>query len=80
MTREEYMRIQNGEVVWAKNNPNDRISWKHSDEDNMVFRFDDDPETEYYLYRDYAELPQDRKAVFDRENPYWAAYFRPGKE
>lgn len=76
MTREEYERIERGEVVWIRNNPGDRISWKHSNEDNMVFRFDDDPKTEYYLYRDYKSLSGERKFIFDKENPYWAAFFR----
>lgn len=79
MTREEYIRIQNGEVVWIKNNPHDKISWKHSNEDNIVFRFDDDPETEYYLYRDYSKLPKERKAIFDRENPFWKRFFSEAK-
>lgn len=79
MTREEYIRIQNGEVVWIKNNPRDQISWKHSDEDNMVFRFEDDPEREYYLYRDYSKLTKERKAIFGRENPFWARFFSEAK-
>lgn len=75
MTREEYERIQNGETVWIKHNPKDKISWKHSGEDNMVFRFEDDPETEYFLYRDYEKLTKPQKSVFDSENPYWARFF-----
>ena len=75
MTREEYERIQNGETVWIKNNPKDHISWKHSDEDNMVFRFEDEPEKEYFLYRDYSSLTKAQKVVFDKENPFWARFF-----
>lgn len=75
MTREEYKIIQNGGVVWLKNNPRDKISWKHSNDDNIVFRFDDDPEKEFFLYRDYSKLTPERKKVFDKENPFWARYF-----
>lgn len=75
MTLDEYERIQNGETVWIKNSPKHKISWKHSGEDNMVFRFEDDPGTEYYLYRDYGSLTKAQKAIFDRENPFWARFF-----
>ena len=64
----------NGEVIWDRNKPTDHVSWKRSDEDNMVFRFDDEP-TEYFLYRDYHTLPPEKKKIFDRENPFWARFF-----
>ena len=75
MTREEAERIEKGEVLWLKEKPSNKISWKHSNEDNLVFRFDDEPEREYYLYRDYRSMAPDRKKVFDEENPFWADFF-----
>ena len=75
MNMEDFERIENGEVVWLKNKPTDKISWKHNNEDNIVFRFEDNPEIEYCLYRDYYKLTPSQKAIFDKENPFWKKWF-----
>ena len=80
MTRQEAIdrekAVENGAVFWDKNAPGDLTSWKYDGTESMVFRFDDDPEKEYYLYRDYSTLTADRKEIFDRENPFWADWFK----
>jgi len=76
MNKQEYEQFQKNGFVWVKNNPTDKISWKQANEDNMIFRFDDDPEIEYFLFADYPwKLTKEQKEIFDRENPFWADFF-----
>ena len=67
-----------------KNNENDRIWWVEEGEmiedtwypqdGTMLFSFD--KETVFNLFEDYPyKLTPQQKAIFDKENPYWADFF-----
>ncbi len=71
-----------GGAIWEKK-PSEKIWWLNNKAERvgeLVFRFDNEPEKEYYLYRDYSTLSPERKAVFDKENPFWADFFSPNKK
>lgn len=67
-----------------KNNTNDIIWWVEEGEEingefypsdgNFLFSFD--KRKIFNLFRDYPqELTPEQKAIFDKENPYWANFF-----
>ena len=60
-----------------KNNPTDKIWWVDNEEETkgeFIFTFD---KKEYFnMFADYPHnLTPEQKAIFDRENPYWADFF-----
>jgi hypothetical protein len=58
-----------------KKNKDDVISWVESYADG-VFEFTFDREHIFNLFRDYPwQLTAEQKAIFDRENPFWADFF-----
>ncbi len=63
-------------AVWYKEHPEDRIWWLESDTaGDFVFSFD--KKRTFSLFRDYPEaLSAQQKEIFDRENPYWADFFK----
>lgn len=71
---------QLGKFYWSKNNPTDKIWWKEDDSiGNWVFSFD--KVHEFYMFQDYPyKLTDEQKAIFDKENPYWADFFRSRSE
>lgn len=59
-----------------KNNPNDVISWVDTDEKG-VWEFTFDRKTIFNMFADYPDkLTPEQKEIFDRENPYWADFFK----
>lgn len=60
-----------------KRNSNDIIQWVDNDMLGIFeFTFDGGI-TVYNMYRDYPyKLTPEQKAIFDKENPFWADYFR----
>lgn len=60
-----------------KNNSSDQIWWVDDPEELGVFRFTFDREHYFNLFEDYPwKLTPEQKAIFDRENPYWAGFFK----
>lgn len=61
-----------------KNNPDDKISWVDNLGESVgvfLFKFDGNDRV-FNMFRDYPhELTAEQKAIFDRENPYWAEFF-----
>lgn len=62
---------------FTKNHKGDKIWW--TSEVGVIgcpiFSFD--KKTLFYLWRDYPyKLTKEQKAVFDKENPYWANAFK----
>lgn len=68
-----------------KNNPKDIIWWVEEGEEingefypsdgNFLFSFD--KKKVFNMFRDYPqELTPEQKAIFDKENPYWANFFK----
>ena len=60
-----------------KNNPDDKIQWVDNDRIGVwEFTFDGGV-TIFNMYQDYPyKLTLEQKAIFDKENPFWADYFK----
>ena len=66
--------------VWEKHNESDQIWWLGNDDrvGEMVFSFD--KKTRFNLFTDYPwKLTSEQKEIFDKENPFWANFFRDKK-
>lgn len=63
-----------------KEHPGDQIWWLTPDQVG-VWEFSFDRKKIYSMYRDYphAMTPEEVR-IFDRENPYWAEYFKDRRE
>lgn len=60
-----------------KNEPNDKIWWVDDTEQTGVWLFSFDKKKIYNMFRDYPyKLTAIEKAIFDRENPFWADFFK----
>ena len=61
-----------------KNNPTDVIWWVDNEEEikgEWLFSFD--KKEVFNMFADYPhKLTADQKAIFDKENPYWADFFK----
>ena len=73
--------MQNNNVIeWVKENDDDQIWWQKNDiigED--VFSFD--RIQKFYMWQDYPyKLTREQKEIFDKENPYWADFFKDRTE
>lgn len=66
------------ESWWEKENPKDKIWWKEEIEPAIgEFVFSFDKIHEFNLFQDYPyKLTPEQKAIFDKENPYWADFFK----
>lgn len=63
-----------------KNNPSDKIWWVDNVEDRGIWLFTFDREKTYNLFADYPhKLTASEKRIFDKENPFWADYFKDRK-
>lgn len=59
------------------NEPNDVIWWVDDTETTGEWLFSFDQKKVYNMFRDYPEkLTPEQKAIFDKENPYWANFFK----
>lgn len=59
-----------------KNNPDDQIWWVENNETVGEWEFSFDKKTVFNMFADYPhKLTPEQKAVFDKENPYWADFF-----
>lgn len=60
-----------------KKNKTDKIWWTKEIHTIGEFLFSFDKKKIYNLYADYPEnLTPEEKEIFDKENPFWANYFR----
>lgn len=66
------------DYIFYKKNPTDTIYWVDTVEDYKgLFLFSFDKKTVFNLFADYPhKLTAEQKAIFDKENPYWANFFR----
>lgn len=68
-----------GKKFW-KENPSDKIWWTSNGQIG-VWLFSFDKQKIYNLFRDYPHnMTAAQVAIFDRENPFWAEYFKDRKE
>ena len=63
---------------YFKNNPDDIILWvDNSDEVKGEWIFTFDKKTFFNMFEDYPDkLTPEQKEIFDKENPYWADFFK----
>ena len=62
---------------FIKNNQTDVIWWVDDPETIGVWEFSFDRQTVFNLFADYPDkLTPEQKAIFDKENPYWANFFK----
>ena len=66
---------------WYKNNETDVIWWlDNTDEKVGEWIFSFDKKTTYNMFADYPHnLTKEQKEIFDKENPYWANFFKDRK-
>lgn len=65
---------------FIKNNPNDVIWWVKNPEHIGEWLFSFDKEKIFNMFADYPwKLSQKEKVIFDKENPYWADFFKDRK-
>lgn len=69
------------DTYFKKKNESDVIWWVHNPEEFGKHEFSFDKIKIYNLFRDYPyELSDEEIEIFDRENPYWADYFKNRKQ
>ena len=63
---------------WYKNEPTDKIWWlDNADEKVGEWIFSFDKKTTFNMFADYPhKLTSEQKEIFDKENPYWADFFK----
>ena len=67
----------NNNYVFYKNKPTDKIYWIDNIGVIGEFLFTFDKKKIYNLFRDYPQrLTPKEKIIFDKENPYWADFFK----
>lgn len=60
-----------------KNNPSDRIWWIDTSESDGKWLFSFDKKQVFNMFADYPHrLTPKQKAIFDKENPFWADFFK----
>lgn len=61
-----------------KNEESNKIWWIDNSEDQVgVWLFSFDKKKIFNLFADYPHnLTKEQKEIFDRENPYWADFFK----
>lgn len=61
-----------------KNKETDVISWEDNPKKIGVWVFSfDGGKTTFNMFADYPDkLTPEQKAIFDRENPFWAKFFK----
>lgn len=67
--------LDKGISFWEKEEPDSKIWWLYDDSVTPVFSFD--RVHKFYLFQDYPyKLTKEQKEIFDKENPYWADFFK----
>ena len=63
--------------LWYKQEEKDIIWWKDTPDMVGEFLFSFDKKKIYNLFADYPyNLTKEEKEIFDKENPYWAEFFK----
>ena len=66
---------------WYKNEPTDKIWWLENKKKKVgewIFSFD--KVHTFNMFADYPhKLSSKQKEIFDKENPYWANFFKDRK-
>lgn len=69
--------LHQGKYKFYKENPHDKIYWVSVYDREGEFLVSFDRKTVFNIFRiTHGSLRQSKKALFDKENPYWASFFR----
>ncbi len=62
---------------WVKDKESDQIWWLVDTGRIGEWVFSFDRVHKFYMFRDYPyKLTKEQKEIFDKENPYWADFFK----
>ena len=65
---------------WYKESENDKIWWLDTSEKDGEFIFSFDRKEKFNLFVDYPhKLTKEQREIFDKENPFWADFFKDRK-
>lgn len=65
---------------FIKNDPDDVIWWVDNPDQKGVWHFSFDKKNVFNMFQDYPhKLTKKQKEIFDKENPYWADFFKDRK-
>lgn len=68
---------QSSKKVLFKHKKRDKISWVDNSMSKGVWEFTFDGEKFFNMFHDYPwKLTEEEKAIFDKENPLWAEFFK----
>lgn len=77
MNNDDQKQDLNTTVKYIKNNEDDKIWWVRNPEQKGERLFTFDKENIFNLFEDYPyKLTKEQKEIFDKENPYWADFFK----
>ena len=66
---------------WYKDEPNDKIWWLEVLNEKGLWLFSFDKVKIYNMFSDYPDrMTAEEVEIFDREQPYWARFFRDRRE
>ncbi len=64
-------------ATFYKENKTDKVYWVDTFDRDGVYEFSFDKKKVYNLFKDYPwSLTAEKKEIFDRENPFWADFFK----
>ena len=67
-------------VTFYKEDKDNKIWWVESENEIGTWAFSFDKKKIFYMFQDYPyKLSPEQKEIFDRENPYWADFFKDRK-
>ncbi len=76
---EEEEVISDGESCYWHKEKSDKVWFLENGADEIVFSFD--RIHKFYLFGDYPDkLTREQKEIFDKENPFWADFFKDRTE
>lgn len=66
----EFYKNEESDIIWWVDNPDKIGVWEFSFDRKKIFN----------MFSDYPyKLTEEQKAVFDKENPFWADFFKNRK-
>ena len=75
------MRQAGKEEIFYKNKRSEKIWWVDNADSVGVMEFSFDKKTIFNMFADYPhELTKEQVEMFDKENPYWADFFKDRKD
>lgn len=78
---EKLKNLESNKFEFYKKNDVDKIWWVDNKEQVGEHLFSFDKKKIYNLFKDYPyELSNEEKEIFDKENPYWADFFKDRKK